>query len=75
MFQNNPILAKIGGLSVAVPSELRGLQEAHKRWGKLPWDALVQPSVHLARGWKVSRDLAKRLRVGAPLQRNGFNGV
>lgn len=63
MFRGNPMSARFGGLSVGVPGELRGLQEAHRRWGKLPWNKLVEPSVTLAKGWKVDRELAKRLTV------------
>ncbi|WVQ76804.1 gamma-glutamyltransferase [Cryptococcus sp. DSM 104548] len=55
--------AQVGGLSVAVPGELRGLEAAHKLYGTLPWEDVVMPVAELARGWKVSRELAKRLRV------------
>ena len=30
----------------------KGLHEAHKRWGKLPWERVVMPSAILARGWR-----------------------
>lgn len=53
-----------GGLAVAVPGELRGLEEAHRRWGSLPWKTLVQPSVELASGWRVDNELGKRITVG-----------
>ncbi|KZT72190.1 gamma-glutamyltranspeptidase [Daedalea quercina L-15889] len=62
MFVGEPMKALFGGLSVGVPGELRGLEEAHKRWGSLPWKALVQPSVELAKGWKMQRELAERIR-------------
>ncbi|CAO1616027.1 unnamed protein product [Sympodiomycopsis kandeliae] len=61
MFHGRPDLAKIGGLSVGVPGELRGLEEIWKRWGKLSWKEVVEPSVHLAKGAKVSRELARKL--------------
>jgi gamma-glutamyltranspeptidase/glutathione hydrolase len=40
----------VGEESVAVPGLLRGLEEAHRRWGRLPWVELVEPAVVLARG-------------------------
>ena len=63
MYSKDPTDARFGGLSIGVPGEVRGLEEAHKRWGSLPWGRLVQPSVELAAGWKVGRELAKRINV------------
>ncbi|KAI0043654.1 gamma-glutamyltranspeptidase [Auriscalpium vulgare] len=63
MYAKDPIKAMIGGLSVGVPGELRGLGEAHKRWGKLPWARLVQPSVDLAAGWTVGIELGRRINL------------
>jgi gamma-glutamyltranspeptidase / glutathione hydrolase len=40
----------IGPASVAVPGTLAGLEEAHRRFGSLPWAELVAPAVELARG-------------------------
>lgn len=36
---------------------------AHKLYGKLPWEEVVMPVAELARGWHVSRELARRLRI------------
>lgn len=67
MYKDDPDAARWGGLAVGVPGEMRGLQEAHGRWGKLPWARLVQPSVDLAAEWTVDIELARRLQMFAPL--------
>lgn len=63
MFSGNPLSAKYGGLSVAVPGEIRGFEEAHRRWGSLPWNRLIQPSVDLAKQWTVDAELARRIQT------------
>ena len=48
-----------GGLAVATPATVRGLEELHRRYGSLPWPRLVQPAVRLAReGFRVPPGLA-----------------
>uniref|UniRef100_A0A336LEY9 CSON010856 protein n=1 Tax=Culicoides sonorensis TaxID=179676 RepID=A0A336LEY9_CULSO len=48
-----------GGLAVAVPGELKGYFEVHKKYGKLPWRKLVEPTIELCReGHTVSSYLA-----------------
>lgn len=63
MFVEDPTKARYGGLSVGVPGEVLGLEEAHKRWGKLPWEKLVIPAAKLAQGWTVDVELGKRIQV------------
>lgn len=55
--------ARWGGLSVGVPGELRGLKKAHDMWGSLTWKELVQPSVELAKGWRVQKELERRIQA------------
>ncbi len=38
-----------GHLASGVPGSVAGLAEAHRRFGKLPWPALVEPAIRLAR--------------------------
>lgn len=47
--------AVVGGRSVGVPGTPRLLEEAHRRWGKLPWPRLFEPAIRLAdQGFPVS---------------------
>ena len=41
------IYSLLGALSVAVPGEIRGLHTAWKKYGKLPWRDLVQPTINM----------------------------
>ena len=51
--------AVLGGRSVGVPGIPRLLEDAHRRWGKLPWPDLFAPAMRLARdGFAVSPRLA-----------------
>ena len=44
-----------GGRSVGVPGNLRMMAMAHARYGKLPWAAIFQPAIKLARdGFKIT---------------------
>ena len=57
--------SQVGGLSIGVPGELRGLYTAFEMYGsgRIEWSDLVQPVVELAKGWRVSRELARRFRI------------
>jgi gamma-glutamyltranspeptidase/glutathione hydrolase len=51
-----------GGRSVGVPGNLRMMALAHARYGRLPWAALFQPAIRLARdGFAVSPRLHNML--------------
>lgn len=60
MFANS---SKVSGpLSIAVPGELKGYWELHKRYGKLPWAQLIQPTIELCRnGHVVSKFMSEML--------------
>ncbi|HXG80303.1 MAG TPA: gamma-glutamyltransferase family protein, partial [Sphingomicrobium sp.] len=54
-----------GGKSVGVPGNVRLMALAHRAHGKLPWSALFQPAIRLARdGFAVTRRLNFALARG-----------
>ena len=54
--------ARPGGKSVGVPGNIRMMAEAHAKHGKLPWSALFQPAIRLARdGFQVTPRLYNAL--------------
>jgi len=54
----------IGGLSVGVPGELRGLEAAYKTYGGgLKWEELFEPVIEIAEAHSVGKELARRLQV------------
>ena len=53
-----PEASLVGGLAAGVPGSPAGLFELHHRHGFLPWRAIVQPAIRLARdGFTVSQRL------------------
>lgn len=54
--------AQPGGRSVGVPGNLRMMALAHQHYGKVPWAALFQPAIRLARdGFKITPRLYNSL--------------
>ncbi|MGK3755246.1 MAG: gamma-glutamyltranspeptidase, partial [Bacillariaceae sp.] len=55
--------SSIGGLSIAVPGELKGLELLHSRHGSLKWSEVVDPSRILARdGVIIGQHLASDIK-------------
>ncbi|XP_044730162.1 scoloptoxin SSD14-like isoform X2 [Chrysoperla carnea] len=47
MFNGDSQKSKVGPLAVAVPGELRGYWAAYKRFGKLPWKDIIEPTIKI----------------------------
>lgn len=63
MFAGEDASSLLGGLSVAVPGEVKGYHEAYKRYGKLPWRDLFQAAIQKCNdGFPVGRDLAAAIQ-------------
>ena len=53
-----------GGLAVAVPGELRGMEVAWRKYGKLRWEELFIPAISIAKkGFRIPETLAIALRM------------
>lgn len=47
-----------GGMSVGTPGDLRGMEELHRSYGKLPWACCFEAAISLARdGFECNQDL------------------
>lgn len=61
--------ARTGGLPVGVPGVVAALARAHEAHGVLPWKALFEHAITLARdGWQVHPRLANGLKTAEPLR-------
>ena len=72
MFVDLPAGSSSGGwLAAATPGLVKGLAEAHRREGRLPWSRLLQPAIALAaEGHAVSYLRSQMLAGSAMLRRN-----
>lgn len=64
LYVSNPILSQVGGLAVAIPGELLGLEELYKRHGSgnLTWYELFAPVIELNRkGFECSVILSRAI--------------
>lgn len=44
-----------GALAAGIPGTVAGMHALHQRFGKLPWERLIQPAIDLARaGWPLT---------------------
>ncbi len=51
-----------GQLAAGVPGSVAGMAEAHKKYGKLSWEQVLQPAIDLAnRGFKITHRQAEEL--------------
>ncbi|OMH79278.1 Gamma-glutamyltranspeptidase 1 [Zancudomyces culisetae] len=78
MYANDIKKAQIGGLSVGVPGELKGYELAHKKYGKLKWQRLFEPTVVYGRdGYKMGPVVNMVLESNAEFLRNreGFKDI
>jgi gamma-glutamyltranspeptidase/glutathione hydrolase len=58
--------AVVGGRSVGTPGTVKLLHETHKKHGKLAWERLFEPAIHLAEnGFKVSPRLNRLISNSA----------
>lgn len=63
-------MSKIGGLSIAVPGELKGLYEFFKLKGSgtVSWSQLLEPVIELGhKGWVIDDALAATLKLYEPI--------
>ncbi|XP_032594039.1 scoloptoxin SSD14 [Drosophila grimshawi] len=63
MFDDNYNASIVGPLSIAVPGEVMGYHRAHQKFGKLPWQDLVAPSLKLCEtGYQMSKHQENSVR-------------
>lgn len=62
MYEGNSNWSQFGALAAGIPGELRGYYEAWKKYGKLQWNELFEPTIKLCEeGVPVNEHLATNL--------------
>lgn len=57
-------MVKTGPLAVAVPGELQGYWDAHKRYGRLPWSDVIAPTLVICReGYLMTKHQQDSLEI------------
>lgn len=68
--------ARASGLSVGVPGNIRLMELGHTRHGKLPWKALFQPAIALARdGYVVTERMHRMLIEQTPMLKHSAEAM
>jgi len=51
------------GLAVAVPGEVRGWEQLHRLYGRLPWAEILEPAIYMAKnGFRVPSELYNKMK-------------
>ncbi|XP_057307500.1 glutathione hydrolase 1 proenzyme-like [Hydractinia symbiolongicarpus] len=62
MFKPKNASSVIGGLSIAIPGNIKGLHHVWKAHGKLEWKKLIEPTIKIAEeGFEISKDLGEKI--------------
>jgi len=63
-------LCVTGAMAVGVPGELKGYWEAHQRYGWLPWEQVIKPTINICEeGYIMNKHQSDSLGVRAELIR------
>lgn len=74
MYVGGKASSDTGAMSIAIPGEIQGLWEAHKRFGKLPWRTLFQPTIKMClEGYPLAPDTAEAIQGSAKLVKANFS--
>ena len=60
MYKDDVNMSITSGLAAGVPSEVRGMEYMHTKYGDLPWKTVMQGAIQVARdGFRVSADFQR----------------